>query len=55
MRIIKEEGREVEEKETNKSCYKCLTKFAYLSSDIEVDRDGRYVRCPHCKAFIAVK
>lgn len=42
------------EKETKKTCYKCKTKFAYTKSDIKADRDGDYVECPSCKAFIAV-
>lgn len=52
MKIIKE-GKQVE-KEIKKTCHKCKTKFAYTQSDTKTDRDGKYVNCPSCKAFIAV-
>jgi DNA-directed RNA polymerase subunit M/transcription elongation factor TFIIS len=43
------------EKEVKKTCGKCKTKFSYTQSDTETDRDGKFVKCPTCKAFIAVK
>ncbi len=53
MKII--ERNEPEEKETKKTCYKCKSKFSYVPSDIQYDfRDGDYVICPVCKAFISV-
>lgn len=52
MKIIKEGN--IKEKERKKSCYKCKTKFVYDNSDVEHDRDGYYVVCPKCGAFIAV-
>lgn len=51
MRIIKV-GKN-KPKEVEKKCYKCKTKFAYTSSDIQIDRDGSYVNCPNCNAFIS--
>ena len=50
--IIKK--KELKIKEIKKTCYKCKTKFSYNDSDVESDRDGRYVKCPSCGAFIAV-
>ena len=52
MRIIKEGN--ITPKETKKTCFKCKTKFTFFESEIECDREGRYVKCPICKAFIAV-
>jgi len=52
MKIIKEI--KPIEKEIKKTCYKCKTKFTYTQSDTESDRDGKYVKCPSCNAFIAV-
>lgn len=52
MKIIKE-GK-IKATEKKKSCYKCKTKFSYEPNDINSDRDGRYVVCPKCNAFIAV-
>lgn len=37
-----------------KSCHKCKTRFTFVHSDINCDRDGRYVICPKCGSFIAV-
>ncbi len=52
MRII--EKIEPVEKETKEKCGKCKTRFAYTQSDIKPDfRDGNYVVCPSCGAFIA--
>lgn len=42
------------EKETKKTCYKCKTKLAYVSSDVAQDKDGKYIVCPVCKSFIGV-
>ena len=36
-----------------KTCLKCGTKFIYISEAIKHDRDGDYVVCPCCGAFIA--
>jgi len=53
MRIIKlAESTNI--KEATKKCYKCKCKFAYNPSDINNDRDGRYVICPSCSSFIAI-
>ena len=54
MKIIKEG--EVKSKETKKTCSKCKTKFSFTSDDINPDwRDGDYVICPKCGAFIAAR
>lgn len=51
MRIIKLGSNK--EKETITTCYKCKTKFAYKRCDVKSDaRDGNYVNCPECQAFI---
>ncbi len=52
MKIIKKG--EKKEKEYIKTCSGCKTKFSYKNRDIETDRDGSYVICPVCKAFIAI-
>lgn len=38
-----------------KSCSKCGTVFSYQKEDIQVDREGSYVICPHCGSFISVR
>jgi DNA-directed RNA polymerase subunit RPC12/RpoP len=38
-----------------KTCGKCNTVFSFDRSDIEQDRDGRFVRCPVCNSFIGVQ
>ena len=53
MKIIKE-GKKKEEKEVNTTCYKCEAVLSYSASDIQSDRDGRFVVCPCCNAFIGV-
>ena len=53
MRIIKE-GR-LPTGEIEKTCHVCKTVFAYESADVERDRDGHYVECPFCKAFVDVE
>lgn len=54
MRVIKEGTKKLVE--VKEICHKCDTKFAYTPADIQVDsRDGDYVVCPICKAFIAAK
>ena len=54
MKIIKE-GK-VKLKETKKTCYTCKTKFSFTNEDIRPDlRDGDYINCPKCGAFIAAK
>lgn len=54
MKIIKKG--EIKEKEVKETCYKCKSKFIYTPSDVEMDnRDGDYVKCPCCGAFISSK
>lgn len=36
-------------------CPKCGCGFTFTKDDIERDRDGRYVTCPNCGAFIDVR
>lgn len=51
MRVIKK-GEKLDEKEFKKTCYKCRTTFLYFEKETEVDREGRYIKCPECNAFI---
>lgn len=51
MRIIKVGNNKP--KEIKKKCSKCKTDFAYESSDVKIDRDGYYVNCPSCNAFLS--
>lgn len=54
MRIIKQ-GK-LPNPEVTQTCHKCNTKFAYTKEDVHYDhRDGNYVKCPTCGAFIASK
>jgi predicted Zn finger-like uncharacterized protein len=53
MRII--EKKAYVEPEVIETCHKCHTEFAYTRADIGSDRDGSYVKCPSCAAFIAAK
>lgn len=54
MRIIKEGKKPLTEKE--KTCHRCGCVFAYEKRDIHSDqRDGDWVYCPTCKAYIGVK
>ena len=53
MRII--EKKTVKEKEVKETCFTCKTKFAYTADDTEIDRDGKYVKCPNCGVFIESK
>lgn len=54
MKIIK--AGNIKPKEVKETCHKCKTKFSYTSADVQPDwRDGDYVQCPICKAFIAAK
>jgi DNA-directed RNA polymerase subunit RPC12/RpoP len=55
MEIIKKG--EVGNPTITSSCFKCGTIFAYTESDIQSDRDGRYVVCPlpECGSFIAAE
>jgi len=43
-----------EDKEHKKSCNGCGCKFTYTQTDVKHDRDGYYVHCPQCNAFIGV-
>lgn len=53
MKIIKVGS--IKPKETKKTCGCCKTKFSFTSEDIKPDiRDGNYVHCPVCGAFINV-
>jgi len=36
------------------TCAYCDTVFEYLKTDIDFDRDGRYVVCPVCGKFLNV-
>ena len=36
-------------------CSKCGCGFTFTKDDVERDRDGRYVTCPNCGAFIDVQ
>lgn len=53
MKIIKLGS--VKPKEIKKTCSKCKTKFSFEPSDVKMDRDGDYVNCPGCNAFISAK
>lgn len=51
MKILKKG--EIKPKETKRTCSKCKTKFTFTSEDVQPDwRDGDYVKCPTCGAFI---
>lgn len=52
MRVI--EQKQNVEKEVKKTCYKCKSKLAYKQSDVKIDRDGKYIECPSCFAYIGV-
>jgi DNA-directed RNA polymerase subunit RPC12/RpoP len=52
MRVIEQKQAPV--KETRKTCHKCKTKLAYTADDVKQDRDGKYIECPSCAAFIGV-
>lgn len=43
---------EIENKDIIRICYKCKTKFSYNINDVKPNRDGMYVSCPHCTAFL---
>lgn len=52
MRII-QEGKIPDNIEQELSCKRCNTIFTVTNSDIQSDfRDGDYVICPTCHAFI---
>lgn len=36
------------------ACCQCGCIFTYSSEDTSCDRDGRYVVCPDCNAFLAI-
>lgn len=53
MKEIIQKGRLPEERHYRVECLKCKTVFRYQREDIRTDqRDGDYVKCPLCKAFI---
>lgn len=52
-KVIKKQGKPIVHIHTIK-CYKCKTSFTFEPSDIEMDRDGRYVICPSCNVFLAI-
>lgn len=52
MRVLK--SGKVELREVYKTCLPCGAEFAYVPADIKADREGRYINCPCCGAFIAV-
>lgn len=51
MKIIKVGN--LESKTYNEICYKCNSELQYEQKDIQSDRDGKYIVCPVCKAYIA--
>ena len=51
MKIIKTGSNKP--KETKRKCLSCKTVFTFVSTDVKYDRDGSYVNCPCCKAFIS--
>jgi len=53
MKVIKEENAHNEKPKTI-TCHKCKSKLQYVSADVKLDRDGKYIECPICKQFIAV-
>ncbi len=52
MKIIKK-GKKIPVSKM-KECHYCGCVFEYDDFDIEIDRDGIYVKCPQCGKFIAV-
>ena len=50
MRIIKEGS--LKEIEYRHTCHECRTVFAATIKDTNTDRDGQYVVCPLCGAFV---
>jgi len=36
-------------------CHNCGSELEYISSDIHIDRDGKYIICPVCGKFIGVQ
>ena len=42
----------IDDKLVINKCSKCGCGFTFTKDDIESDRDGRYVTCPNCGAFI---
>lgn len=54
MEIVKE-GQDPAKSSIEETCYNCETVFRYNQSDVQSDRDGYYVVCPHCGKFITAK
>lgn len=53
MITIIRKGQLPEEKPKKVECDRCKTIFTYTKEDVKPDqRDGDYVECPTCKAFI---
>lgn len=41
-------------KAKEKSCFKCESVLSYTSDDVKQDRDGYFIICANCGAYIAV-
>lgn len=56
MKVLKLGNIKFSDKPVKKTCHDCKTQFEYEKSDINTDRDGRYVICPNpeCEKFISV-
>lgn len=54
MKLIKEGKIKPIAEEIRKTCFTCKAIFSYNQSDTQIDRDGKYVKCPSCNSFIAV-
>ena len=53
MKIIK--IGKTKNKEKIKTCLNCKTKFSFTNDEVKSDfRDGDYVNCPNCGAFVNV-
>lgn len=51
MKVIKHPPKQKDQKAT---CHKCKAELEYTFTDIQSDRDGRYIVCPCCQSFIAI-
>jgi transcription elongation factor Elf1 len=53
MKIIKQVSAQIDLPK-KKTCYGCKSVLEYTRVDIKSDRDGNYIVCPVCGAFIAL-
>ena len=53
MKIIKK-GTRIFDKKCRHTCGRCGCVFEFDDCDLKMDRDGKYVICPFCGAFISV-